>query len=110
MFLVDKIHTTFSAHGKNLQKRRVAAPSAVLQNVNTVVLQNANTVVLQTGQKRRVAPSEVLPHQNVVKNRGVRQNVLMSTDGMGVAGAVRWLGWGKVVGGGGRRLTNHLNL
>ena len=73
MFLVDKIHTTFSAHGKNLQKRRVAAPSAVLQNVNTVVLQNANKVVLQTGQKRRVAPSEVLPHQNVAKRGGVRQ-------------------------------------
>ena len=105
MFLVDKIHTTFSAHGKNLQKRRVAAPSAVLQNVNTAVLQNANTVVLQTGQKRRVAPSEVLPHQNVAKNRGV-ENVLMST-GNGVAGAVLML-VGEIRGG--RRLTNHLNL
>ena len=106
MFLVDKIHTTFSAHGKNLQKGKVPAPSAVLQNVNTAVLQNANTVVLQTGQKRRVAPSEVLPHQKVAKTRGVRQNVLMST-GNGVAGAVLML-----VGGirGGRRLTNHLNL
>ena len=103
MFLVDKIHTTFSVHGKNLQRRRVAAPSAVLQNVNTVVLQNANTVVLQTGQKRRVAPSEVLPHQNVAKNRG---DVLMST-GNGVAGAVLML-VGEIRGG--RRLTNHLNL
>ena len=106
MFLVDKIHTTFSAHGKNLQKRRVAAPSAVLQNVNTAVLQNANTVVLQTGQKRRVAPSEVLPHQKVAKRGGVRQNVLMST-GNGVAGAVLML-VGEIKGG--RRLTNHLNL
>ena len=105
MFLIDKIHTTFSGHGKNLQRRRVAAPSAVLQNVNTVVLQNANTVVLQTGQKRRVAPSEVLPHQNVAKNRGV-ENVLMST-GNGVAGAVLML-VGEIRGG--RRLTNHLNL
>ena len=106
MFLVDKIHTTFSAHGKNLQKGKVPGPSAVLQSVNTVVLQNANTVVLQTGQKRRVAPSEVLPHQKVAKRGGVRQNVLMST-GNGVAGAVLML-----VGGirGGRRLTNHLNL
>ena len=103
MYLVDKIHTTFSAHGKNLQKRRVAAPSAVLQNVNTVVLQNANTVVLQTGQKRRVAPSEVLPHQNVAKNRG---NVPMST-GNGVAGAVLML-VGEIRDG--RRLTNHLNF
>ena len=107
MFLVDKIHTTFSAHGKNLQKRRVPAPSAVLQNVNTVVHQNANTVVLQTGQKRRVAPSvQVLPHQNVAKRGGVRQNVLMST-GNGVAGAVLML-VGEIRDG--RRLTNHLNL
>ena len=103
MFLVDKIHTTFSVHGKNLQKRRVAAPSAVLQNVNTVVLQNANTLVLRNGQKRRVAPSEVLPHQNVAKSRG---NVLMST-GNGVAGAVLML-VGEIRGG--RRLTNYLNL
>ena len=44
------------------------------------------------------------------KKQRSQENVLMSTDGMGVAGAVRWLGWGKVVGGGGRRLTNHLNL
>ena len=107
MFLVDIIHTTFSVHGKNLQKRRVAAPSAVLQNVNTVVLQNANTVVLQTGQKRRVAPSEVLPHQNVAKNRGgEEQNVLMST-GNGVAGAVLML-VGEIRDG--RRLTSHLSL
>ena len=107
MFLVDMIYTTFSAHGKNLQKGKVPAPSAVLQRVNTVVLQNANTVVLQTGQKRRVAPSvQALPHQNVAKRGGVRQNVLMSI-GNGVAGAVLML-----VGGirGGRRLTNYLNL
>ena len=107
MFLVDIIHTTFSVHGKNLQKRRVAAPSAVLQNVNTAVLQNANTVVLQTGQKRRVAPSEVLPHQNVAKNRDRdRENVLMST-GNGVAGAVLML-VGEIRGG--RRLTNPQNF
>ena len=106
MFLVDKIYTTFSAHGKNLQKGKVPAPSAVLQRVNTVVLQNANTVVLQTGQKRRVAPSEVLPRQKVAKRGGVRQNVLMST-GNGVAGAVLML-VGEIRDG--RRLTNHLNL
>ena len=106
MFLVDMIYTTFSAHGKNLQKGKVPAPSAVLQRVNTVVLQNANTVVLQTGQKRRVAPSEVLPHQKVAKRGGVRQNVLMST-GNGVAGAVLML-VGEIRDG--RRLTNHLNL
>ena len=106
MFLVDKIYTTFSAHGKNLQKGKVPAPSAVLQRVNTVVLQNANTVVLQTGQKRRVAPSEVLPHQKVAKRGGVRQNVLMST-GNGVAGAVLML-VGEIRDG--RRLTSHLSL
>ena len=106
MFLVDKIYTTFSAHGKNLQKGKVPAPSAVLQRVNTVVLQNANTVVLQTGQKRRVAPSEVLPRQKVAKRGGVRQNVLMST-GNGVAGAVLML-VGEIRDG--RRLTSHLSL